>query len=340
MKKILTFLLLVVLYTTVKAQSNDAPYLTKSLSGAAIQKVTARTSGGSISVNGVADGEPHVEVYVRSSRNANYTKEQIQEKLAENYTLDISVANGQLAITAAQKNKIFERNELSISFKIYVPRNIATDIHTSGGSISIADLTGDQSFSTSGGSININRLSGNIDGRTSGGSINVADSKNQITLRTSGGSIKAQNCSGTISLSTSGGSLSLNNLDGTIEAKTSGGSVHGNNITGELTTRTSGGSMNLQDISASLNASNHGGSINVGIAKVGKYLTLDNSGGSINLKMPNQALNLDLHAQRISVNPLTNFNGNKDKDSINGTINGGGVLVKARSSGSMSITFN
>ena len=339
MKKILTFLFAVALCTATKAQSDDAPYLTKSLSGASIQKIIARTSGGSVMVNGNAGDEPRLEVYIRSSRNAKFSKEEIQEKLAENYTLDISVSGGQLAVTAAHKNKIFERNELSISFKIYVPGNVSTDIHTSGGSISMANLTGDQNFSTSGGSLNINRLMGNINGRTSGGSINIVDSKSQIALKTSGGSIRARNCSGIISLSTSGGSLSLTDLDGTIEANTSGGSVSGNNITGELITHTSGGSMSLQSISGSLNASTHGGSMSVNVVKVGKYVTLDNSGGSVSLKIPNQPLNLDLHAQRIDINPLTNFSGNKDKDNVNGTINGGGAPVKVRSSGSMSIAF-
>lgn len=340
MKKFLTFLLAAALSTAAYAQSDNAPYLIKSFAGASVQNVLARTSGGSITVNGTAGNEARVEVYIKGQNNKILTKAQIEERLAEDYTFDVSTASGQLKATATSKDKMFNwKNALSISFKIYVPKNVATSLNTSGGSIAMADLNGNHDFSTSGGSLKLDQLSGNINGRTSGGSITIANSKNQITLRTSGGSIKAQNCSGNINLSTSGGSLNLTDLDGTIEAHTSGGSVSANNISGELITHTSGGSMALQNIAGTLDASTHGGSINATLTKVGKYVTLDNSGGSINLKMPNQGLNLKLRANRIKINQLTNFNGSKDDDRVDGTINGGGVPVKVSTNGSITVSF-
>lgn len=340
MKKFLSFLLAAAVSTATFAQTDNAPYLTKSFSGASVQNVLARTSGGSITVNGTAGNEARVEVYIKGQNNKELTKAQIEERLAEDYTFGVTAANGQLSATASQKSRIFNwKNGLSISFKIFVPKNVSTNLNTSGGSIVMADLNGTHDFSTSGGSMKLDQLTGNINGNTSGGSITIANSKSQITLETSGGSIKAQNCSGNISLETSGGSLSLTDLTGTIEANTSGGSVSANNITGELKTHTSGGSMGLQNISGSLDASTNGGSINATITKVGKYVTLDNSGGSINLKMPNQGLNLKLRANRIKVNQLTNFNGSKDDDRVDGTVNGGGVPVKVSTSGSIVVNF-
>jgi hypothetical protein len=47
---------------------------------------------------------------------------------------------------------------LSISFKVFVPKNTSTDLSTSGGSISLTNLTGEQKFSTSGGSLNIDNV--------------------------------------------------------------------------------------------------------------------------------------------------------------------------------------
>ena len=340
MKKILTFLLAAALSTAASAQSDNTPYLTKSFSGASVQNVLARTSGGSITINGTAGGEARVEVYIKGQNNKELTKGQIEQRLAEDYIFDVSAANGRLSATASQKNKMFNwKNALSISYKIYVPKNVSTNLNTSGGSIVMADLNGNLDFSTSGGSLKLDQLSGNINGSTSGGSISIANSKSQIKLETSGGSIKAQNCSGNISLNTSGGSLSLNDLTGAVEANTSGGSVSANNINGELITHTSGGSMALQNISGSLDASTSGGSITASLTKVGKYVTLDNSGGSINLKMPNQGLNLKLRANRIRINQLTNFNGSKDDDKVDGTVNGGGVPVKVSTSGTITVSF-
>ncbi|MGY3213094.1 DUF4097 family beta strand repeat-containing protein [Mucilaginibacter sp. HD30] len=341
MKKILTLLLAAALSTAAFAQSDNAPFLTKSFSGAAVQNVVARTSGGSITINGTAGSEARVEVYIKGQYNKELSKGQIEQRLAEDYNFDVSAANGRLSAIASQKNKIFNwKNGLSISYKIYVPKNVSTNLNTSGGSIVMADLNGNLDFSTSGGSLSLNQLSGNINGNTSGGSITIANSKSQIKLETSGGSIKAQNCSGNISLNTSGGSLSLNDLTGAVEANTSGGSVSANNINGELITHTSGGSMALQNISGSLDASTSGGSITASLTKVGKYVTLDNSGGSINLKMPNQGLNLKLRANRIRINQLTNFNGSKDDDKVDGTVNGGGVPVKVSTSGTITVSFS
>ncbi len=339
MKKILIMLLAVTATIVAKAQTDNIPYLIKTFSAANVQNVIARTSGGSINVIG-GNGEARVEVYIKGNNNKNLNKADIEERLKNDYTLDVSVSSGKLSAVASQKNKMFNwKNALSISFKIYVPKTVSTNLNTSGGSISMSDLSGNHDFSTSGGSLNLNLLTGNVNGSTSGGSISITNSKNQIKLNTSGGSIKAQNCSGNIALSTSGGSLNLTDMSGTIEANTSGGSVNANNITGELITHTSGGSMALQNISGSLNASTSGGSMNVSIVKVGKYITLDNSGGGINLKIPNQGLDLKLRANRVKTNQLTNFNGSKDDDRVDGSINGGGIPVKVHTSGSIIVNF-
>ena len=57
MKKFLTILLAAALSTAAHAQSDNTPYLTKTFSAAAVQNVLARTSGGSITINGVAGGD-------------------------------------------------------------------------------------------------------------------------------------------------------------------------------------------------------------------------------------------------------------------------------------------
>src|SRR4051812_17257078 len=105
MKKILACLLMLAVYTGTQAQ-NETPYLTKPLTGAAIQKVVARTSGGSLTVIGQTAGENRVEVYITSSNgnNKDLSKEEIQKKLEADYTLDVTVDGGQLTLTAKQKD--------------------------------------------------------------------------------------------------------------------------------------------------------------------------------------------------------------------------------------------
>jgi hypothetical protein len=286
-------------------------------------------------VNGVDAKDAKIEVYVRSSNSRyEYTKEELKQKLEEEYDLEISVSDNKLtAIAKTKKDNINWNKALSISFKIYIPANSSTDLATSGGSIHLENLNGTHDFKTSGGSLHIDKLSGKIKGRTSGGSIHVAHSKDDIDLHTSGGSIHAEDCMGTMELVTSGGSLNLKDLMGKVEARTSGGSVRGNDIKGDLLAHTSGGNVDLKGLSGSLDASTSGGGMRVELTELGKYVTISNSGGNIDLTIPgDKGLDLKLRGNRINTGSLKNFSGKVEEDEVNGTLNGGGVPVTVRSS--------
>lgn len=333
MKKYFLFLLAAALQLTIKAQSRSdkEPFITKALNNESIKDVYVQTSGGSISVSGVASSEARIEVYVSPNNNKNdLSKAEIQQRLKDLYNLNISVAANKLTATAKSKERIKDwKKALSISFKVFVPKNISTDLSTSGGSISLDNLSGKLEFSTSGGSLNVENVGGNVKGRTSGGSIHLENSKDDIDLSTSGGSIEAKNCDGKLRLSTSGGSLDLSNLRGDIDATTSGGSVQGSNIGGELRTHTSGGSIHLDDLSCSLETSTSGGNIDVSVKELGKYVKISNSAGNIDLTLPqNKGIDLDLSADKIKTDKLNNFSGKINEDEVNGKLNGGGVLVR------------
>lgn len=343
MKKLILFLSSVAIVAAVKAQFDKEPYITKSLSGQAIQAVKVETSGGSITLSGVNPSEAKIEVYVTGNNGLNaLTKDEIQKRLEENYELKVSVDGNTLnAYAKVKHNNMDWRRSLSISFKIYVPKNVTSDLSTSGGSIHLADLVGSQQFRTSGGSLHVDNVAGKIDGKTSGGSIHLSNSSSDINLGTSGGSIEASNCHGQMELSTSGGSLHLSALDGTINATTSGGHIDADNIKGELIASTSGGSIKMTGISGSLETSTSGGNIDVEVTALGKYVKVHNSGGSISLQLPaNKGYDLDLHGNKVKVNPLNNFSGDTDDNSITGKLNGGGIPVTAHSgSGHVSLTF-
>lgn len=338
MKKYLILLLLSSSVGVASAQDNRVPYLTRSLTGDGIKNVFVNTSGGSIAVTG--GQEPKLEVYIVGNNNQNLSKDEIKKRLEEDYTLDISVHDGELHATAKQKHNISNwRRSISISFKVYVPVQVATNLNTSGGSITLNNLTGNQQFETSGGSLTVNALTGVIRGQTSGGSINLSNSKQDISLTTSGGSITASNCSGKLKLETSGGSLRLDNLKGYIHATTSGGSINGNEIDGELITGTSGGSVDLTAISGSLDASTSGGSVHAQMLRVGKYVKLETSAGHIDFSVPSSAaLDLDLRADRVNYNLTGTFSGEKSKDKVVGKLNGGGARVEIRGSNSISVS--
>jgi hypothetical protein len=330
------------------AQDNGGrtPYQTKSLANDGIKDVFVKTSGGSISVSGASGEAPRVEVYVRGNNNRELSKEEIKTRLEEDYDLEVSVSNHEIHAVAKRKHEggfnLDWKRQLSISFKIFVPKQVATHLSTSGGSIHLDNLTGEENFSTSGGSLQVDHLMGLIKGETSGGSINVSNSGDDINLETSGGSIHADNCHGKIKLETSGGSLNLEGLKGSINANTSGGSIKANNIEGEFITGTSGGSVNLTQLACSLEASTSGGSMHVELIHVGKYVKLDVSGGHVDLKLPsNQGMDLNLSASKITAPSGANkFNGDWGKDHVKGSLNGGGVPVKVDASDNLNLSFN
>lgn len=336
--------------TTGYAQRDDreTPYQTKTFSGN-INAVRAETSGGSLTIEGGSGNQAKVEMYVRpnnwNGRN-ELDKAEIEERLKD-YEISIAQEGGTLVATARRRNKDDNdwKRSLSIGFKFYTPRNVTTDLRTSGGSIRLTALNGKQRFRTSGGSLHLTDVEGDINGQTSGGSIHLdrcqnARTTDRIDLQTSGGSIHAAASTGNMRLHTSGGSIELNDLKGDIDAQTSGGSVRGSDIAGEIKASTSGGSVRLTDVAGSIDASTSAGSVDVSLTKLGDYVRLNTSAGSIRVKMPmDKGMDLNLSGNRVEVGTLSKFDGDIEKDRVRGKLNGGGVAVNI-SAGNGSVYVN
>ena len=315
-----------------ETMTTDRPYQTKTFSGN-INAVRAETSGGSLTVEGTTDRNAKVEMFVRpNNSNDNLDKAEIEERLRD-YDISIDQDGNTIVATAKRRgsNRDDWRRSLSISFKFYTPRAVATDLRTSGGSINLSQLSGKQRFRTSGGSLNLTDVEGDINGQTSGGSINLnrCRTNDRMDLQTSGGSIEAKESSGNMRLHTSGGSIRLTDLRGDIDAQTSGGSVQGSDLTGEIKAGTSGGSVRLSNVSGSVDASTSAGSVEVSIVKLGEYVRLSTSVGSVRVKMPlDKGMNLNLSGSRVNIpESLSKFDGDIEKNRVRGRLNGGGIAV-------------
>lgn len=345
MKTLLSLLLLTFSVAShAQNKPDQEPYLTKTFNEA-VKSVEAETSGGNIAVSGAAS-EARVEVYVRSNNNRGgderLSKEEIKSRLDADYDLDVSVHNGTITAKARPKRRNMDwKKSLSISFRIFVPQTVATDLTTSGGNIDLTNLSGNQKFTTSGGNLRLNGISGKTRGMTSGGNVYVKNSKDDINLTTSGGNIEATDCTGHLNLSTSGGNVKLSRLNGDIDATTSGGNVQGETIDGALSAHTSGGNIQLDDLTCRLETSTSGGHINVAIKKLNKSIKISNSGGNISLQLPKgSGADLDLQGRKVENIKLESFSGSVEDDQIRGKINGGGALVMVNAgSGRVSLSF-
>jgi Putative adhesin len=347
MKKSFLLFLLISIGRICLAQSyeGETPFLVKSFSSLSLKNLEAKTTGGNIILKGGNTSEAKVEVYVSSEngRRNHLSKEEIQKRLDEDYELTVKMDGNKLSVIAREKSRLTNWNQsLNISFYIFVPQNISSNINTSGGNISLSGLAGEQVFGTSGGNLEIRQVSGKITGHTSGGNIEISGSKDIIDLTTSGGNIDASHCTGNIKLHTSGGNLGLHVLDGSIKALTSGGNVDADRVAGDLIAQTSGGNLVLQALSCSLDATTSGGDADVEILELRKYVKINNSSGTVNVKLPSgKGLNLDITGDEINTEAMNNFNGAKKEHSLIGKLNGGGTPVEIEaSSGRVNISFH
>lgn len=302
-----TYLLILFLnqVDAVGASLIDQPYLSKEFTIEGKGNLDVKTSGGSISVAGNNSNKVVVDMNVRRNGKTVDPEDQEVRKLLEEYNIDISKNGNKVSAIAEKKGNNWGRNNLSISFTVSVPEAMSCQLNTSGGSINIEKLSGEQDVNTSGGSINIKEITGNTRARTSGGSIKVEQ------------------------------------YQGKLDANTSGGSINMSNSRGDLTVNTSGGSINLDDVAGNVTANTSGGGIKAKILVLEDNLTLTTSGGSINAVVP-KGLGMDLDLKGNHVNTkLTNFTGEAKKNKIVGSINGGGAKVRmATSGGSVNLNYD
>lgn len=192
------------------------------------------------------------------------------------------------------------RDNVQHRFTISVPRNFNVQVQTSGGDISVVNISGRIDLNTSGGDINLNKISGEVDfrtsggdielrsldgqvtGRTSGGDIDIEDVKGRIDVSTSGGNVRVLRSTATAQVSTSGGEITLREVSARLDASTSGGSIYADNCTGELRLRTSGGDLRLSGLRAPVRGSTSGGDVQVRDADAD--LDLRTSGGDIEMR--------------------------------------------------------
>ncbi len=115
----------------VAQQAKDQPYKTMSLAGKTIEVVDVKTSGGSIKVVGGNNAQARVEVFVQANnnQNKNIAAADLEKRLQEDYILDISVENNKVSAMAKPKERNMNwKKALSISFTVYTPVNITSDL--------------------------------------------------------------------------------------------------------------------------------------------------------------------------------------------------------------------
>ncbi len=191
-------------------------------------------------------------------------------------------------------------SDLDVRYTINVPHDFNVRLNTSGGNIEVGSLKGTVNGETSGGDIRLNEIEGKVDMHTSGGNIRVEKVKGEVRMETSGGEIGVNSVTGGVDVNTSGGNVRISDVDGNVKSETSGGNIY---------VKVTGGNKGIY-------AETSGGNIEIRVAKsVGANIDAATSGGDVECDLP------------------VTVSGKISESRIKGTVNGGGSLIHAHTSG-------
>ena len=306
----LTFsLIFSLLFMSVSANpgslDQDNPYRTEEFNINTPGELQVRTSGGHITVEGSNSNTVYIEMYVRKD-GENLTS---SDTNLDKWEIDISQSGNTVKAIAKHRGNnswsSWNNDRTSISFVVFAPKEMSTDLKTSGGHIEAKNLEGDQTIATSGGHLNLENLKGKIEAKTSGGHIDLL------------------------------------NMEGDLDVRTSGGHISANTVAGTLQAKTSGGHIKLSDISGSIKAATSGGSITANLNTIDQFVDLKTSGGNVDLSIPDN-IGVDLQLKGTFVHgTFNNFSGEMENNEVDGKLNGGGPKVTARTSGgTVRLSFN
>ncbi len=158
-----------------------------------------------------------------------------------------------------------------------------------------------------------------------------------VELSSSGGGVVVSDLLGKVRAESSGGGVEATHLGGGATLSSSGGGIDAADIAGDLEAGSSGGGVDIRDAHGAVVAESSGGAVSVGFA-VGnaKGGHLSSSGGGVAATVdPTVGLEIDASSSGGSVDcdlPLT-VRGRVGRDDVRGTLNGGGAVLKLRSSG-------
>ncbi|WP_158607381.1 DUF4097 family beta strand repeat-containing protein [Rhodohalobacter sp. SW132] len=300
-----TFLAMILaFFSTLTAQEHPDAYRSELFQTSASPSVTIETSGGFIEVQGHDADEVRVDMIVR---RGNRVLSPSDTDLSD-FEITIHQENDRVEASAKRSGGISRwfggGSNISVNFVIHAPHD------------------------------------SEVKGSTSGGSVTVKNISNSVDMRTSGGSVTAEAISGNADLRTSGGSITLNDIEGTLVARTSGGSIRADGLSGSSELATSGGSIRLENIKGSVSARTSGGSIRAHMLEFDNDLDFRTSGGSISVQIPTtEHFDVDLRGSRVNID-LNNFSGNSERNRVNGRMGNGGPKIAATTSGgSVSVEY-
>ena len=317
--------------------------------------VDLNTSSGSISVSDLV-GEVRAQTYSgdiqlgsiaraveAETTSGSITLEGCKDKVAvQSYSGDVQLGNvaGTLkAETTSGDVRVGDVNG-AVALQSYSGDvrldNVAGTLkaETTSGSITLKrcrDKVEVQSYS---GDVRLGNVAGTLEAETTSGDIQVGDVENAVVIQSYSGDVRLGDVAGTLEAETTSGDIQVGDVGGGVAAQAYSGDVQLGNVTGVVKVETTSGSITLRGCQSKVDMKTYGGYLHAEMTKQSRHRwTLETSGGEIVTRLFSRVA-LDVDAQSSSGRVSSDFpvQGSKSKNSLRGTINGGGPLLKLRTS--------
>ncbi len=304
-------------------------------------KLTIDADCGAIDVQSTEDDTLSVHIQRAAQIKADRRAAEILKNLDIQITHEASDVKIEAKFVGNANRWQKRKNDLDVQFDIRVPRHYNLDLQTASDNISVANVTGDVNVETFRAGLRLQDITGRIDGITTLGNIDLKAFDGDAVLQTKGGHITLAAGAGDVKAKTSGGSLQVTHVIGAVNGQTTGGSITLRGCKGGADLKTAGGSIEVENNKPVL-AKTAGGSIRCQLQGVSAnqslLLDLETTGGGINVSLvPDIAATVEAKVLGGSVTtefPITvEASGTVKPDQLQGSINGGGPLLKLRSVG-------
>lgn len=304
-------------------------------------KLTINADCGGIDVQSTEDDTVSVHIQRAAQMKANRRAAEILKNLDVQIAHEGSDVKIEAKFTGNAKRWTKRKNDLDVQFDILVPRHYNLDLKTACDDISVANMTGDVKAETFSAGLRFQDITGHIDGTTAVGHIDLKAFNGDVRLQTKGGNIALEGGTGDVKAKTSGGSLQVIDVTGPVNGQTSGGNITLRDCKGGADVKTAGGSAEIENDGPVL-AKTTGGSIRCQLQETSLsqnlLLDLETAGGGINVSLvPDTAATVEAKVLGGSVTtefPIAGeMAGAVKPNELQGTINGGGPLLRLRSIG-------
>ena len=304
-------------------------------------KLTIDADCGEINVQSTEDDTVSVRIQRAAQIKANRRAAEILKNLDVQIAHEASDVKIEAKFTGDAKRWQKRKNDLDVQLDIRVPRHYNLDLQTACDDISVVNVTGDVNVETFNAGLRLQEITGRIDAVTSVGNIDLKGFNGDVVLQTKSGNITLAAGFGDVKAKTSGGNVQAVHVRGAVNGQTSGGNVTLRECKGGADLKTAGGSIEVENDGPVL-AKTSGGSIRCQLQKASTrqnlLLDLETMGGSVNVSLvPDIAAAVEATVLGGSVTtefPVTvEASGTVKPDRLQGTINGGGPLLKLRAVG-------